>query len=97
MEQNRPATAGNLKVSENVVSTIVKQVISDMDGVSGTDVSAGNSKRSTAVFRSGKAGQDYAEWRCCRNQSGRGFENWLSGKRPWRKKFRIPSKKKFRI
>ena len=35
MEQNRQATAGNLKVSENVVSTIVKQVISDMDGVSG--------------------------------------------------------------
>lgn len=33
MEQNKPATTGNLKVSENVVSTIVRQVISDMDGV----------------------------------------------------------------
>lgn len=33
MEEKIPTTAGNLKVSEDVVSTIAKQVIEDTDGV----------------------------------------------------------------
>ncbi len=33
MEQNRPVATGNLKISEEVVSTIAKQVIADIEGV----------------------------------------------------------------
>ena len=35
MEQNIQTTTGNLKVSEEVVSTIVKQVLEEIDGVFG--------------------------------------------------------------
>lgn len=33
MEQNRPVATGNLKISEEVVSTIAKQVIAETEGV----------------------------------------------------------------
>ena len=33
MEQNRPVATGNLKISEEVVSTIAKQVITETEGV----------------------------------------------------------------
>ena len=33
MEQNRPVATGNLKISEEVVSTIAKQVMTETEGV----------------------------------------------------------------